>query len=402
VYIYGGKVTADVNRTSSLIGSGIGGGYARTGNVYIYGGTVVATGKDSGIGNGLSATSNGTYNFTSGNILSKNTSGAITIKGQPLNGSAYGNATLYCVKVLVQNGAGQPVAGAEVTIPISSKGYTYDYTASTNSDGIAYCWAPAVNNQNFTAAHSSEGEGTASANVATGNTNTATISLASASRKVTEKYVDEDGDAIGGDTSTTVANGGDYEKAIPDAFPGYVPVGFRVGDPNAALQKGDHISISGVSQNTTVYLVYHRLNNVLDVVFPSDLAFSAKHTDGGAITSSVYPCENRSDLPLKITFGGMQVVDPGNLRFVESAAADYELHLDLGFWRDANGTDGAAHRIDPNAADGIALGTLGGRYVGGTDASASYLTLGGFFYGPFSASPRRPNLEFAFQFELDG
>lgn len=46
------------------------------------------------------------------------------------------------------------------------------------------------------------------------------------------------------------------------------------------------------------------------------------------------------------------------------------------------------------------LGTLDGSMVGGAGTSYGYLTIGGHYEGPFTLMPKRPKLEFTFNFVL--
>ncbi len=130
VTINGGEINASSSPSSSE-GSGIGGGYFRTGNVVINGGTVIADGGDNwayAIGDGYGA-SGSSVKLNGGSI--RTLSPMIT----PINDSG---ENLYQTTVTVKDNSGNALDNTELSCTVDAT----TFTAKTDADGKLYLWLP--------------------------------------------------------------------------------------------------------------------------------------------------------------------------------------------------------------------------------------------------------------------
>jgi hypothetical protein len=121
---------------------------------------------------------------------------------------------------------------------------------------------------------------------------------------VTEKYVDINGVSIQADTSTTVTEGGLYNKSIP-ILAGYDVKGYKVGAPPAGygtFNTNNPAQIPNVSGSPTIYFVYQTHNNP-DPEPSSILAKNAsiKGTADNGTSLNPVPVEKNEEIVYKIT-----------------------------------------------------------------------------------------------------
>lgn len=101
---------------------------------------------------------------------------------------------------------------------------------------------------------------------------------------VTEKYVDEGGNTISPDTTTSVLNSDPYSNVVPDTVPGYAPIGHIVGDfSTGTLVENTAVSIGSVTNHTTVYFVYYKMQAIGNVDITLYATVGGGGTDGGQI-----------------------------------------------------------------------------------------------------------------------
>jgi len=243
------------------------------------------------------------------------------------------------------------------------------------------------------------------------------IALFSAPSKctITEKYVTEDGNTIPGrsDTKEGVPRNNDYSKVIPE-INGYIIIGYRVGSLKANLSEGDTAQIKKVNNDTIVYFIYRKLSTTISVTYPSsggmdfyvsEETYPYVKSDGEG-KSGYYTFTNKSDFPLKVTFGGMTVEDSAGLEFISDAASSAQgsNHISLSLVTPSgiagNGFTNGVASITRNSSATV-LGTLKGKYVSGQAAAASgYITIGGYYAGYLNERARNLKLTFKFTFAL--
>lgn len=154
-----------------------------------------------------------------------------------------------------------------------------------------------------------------------------------------------------------------------------------------------------ITADTTIEVYY--ASTIMTISYPvNGMSFAALHTNGGAITSGSYEFKNQSDLPVRVSFKEMSVTNSDGLNFVSNATADGEIHLNLvpGTGANPNGFTGISN-IAPGAYTSL-LGTLDGGMAGSTGKRDGYLSIGGYYKGPFTITPKLPTLEFTFNFTL--
>jgi len=122
-------------------GAGIGSGPAAdiVGTITITGGTIVARSQQteaSGVGGGKNTKVN--VIITGGSVYSTNATGMIRVNTDPSNGSQL----VYLIGVKLLDEDRNILPDSEITVSVKG-GTPYDYSAMTNSEGIAYLWLPA-------------------------------------------------------------------------------------------------------------------------------------------------------------------------------------------------------------------------------------------------------------------
>ncbi|MEA4992477.1 MAG: SdrD B-like domain-containing protein [Oscillibacter sp.] len=223
---------------------------------------------------------------------------------------------------------------------------------------------------------------------------------------VTVRYVDKNGSVIVG-----AANGTDYTlsnatTAFTISLPAvnaYQAVYYTVdggGRQDIDLSDASSYTVS-VTSNTTITVYY--ASTILTISYPlSGMAFYALHTDNGAVTSADYEFENLSDLPVQVSFKGMNVINNAGVNFVSNAVNRNEIHLSLLASSGSNGFASNLNNIIPNTSYGSPhqFGTLDGALVGTVGTTKGYLSIGGYYNGPFTLTPKLPEVEFTFHFLL--
>lgn len=215
---------------------------------------------------------------------------------------------------------------------------------------------------------------------------------------VTVKHVDKDGNVIagvaGGDPYTVTAGA---SFAVPtETVSGYIPVYYELG----GIQY-DLTTEQSIAADTPVTVYY--ASTILNISYPlNGMEFAALHTDNGAVMSADYEFKNLSDLPVQVSFKEMKVINDAGVTFVSNAANRNEIHLSLLASSGSNGFVSNLNNIIPNTPYGSPhqFGTLDGALVGTAGTTKGYLHIGGHYEGPFTLTPKLPEVEFIFHFLL--
>lgn len=252
---------------------------------------------------------------------------------------------------------------------------------------------------------------------------------------VTEKYVDElTGSSFGQNDTYAVGTTSPYNYSyggLPaDITAGgvtYTYIGYKVGDysPGDTLAGSGVPEVNGLTAAATVSLIYHKINNTIDVTFPtgSNWEFYVNqdtypYVKTGSMGSSnkYYEFKNNSDKPVYVDLTKVQVTASGGLSLVEDASlsvpgsSEYSLNLSAASPSilPAGQTNGFTTNTVTGITEGIfgagtkQLGGLDGQYINQSTPTAAngYIAIEGYYAGNLSTTSKNPQLMFTFTFSL--
>ncbi|MGL5437285.1 MAG: pectate lyase-like adhesive domain-containing protein [Lachnospiraceae bacterium] len=252
---------------------------------------------------------------------------------------------------------------------------------------------------------------------------------------VTEKYLDElTGSGFGqNDTyaaGTTSPYNYSYDGSLEDITVDgdtYTYMGYKAGDysPGDVLDGSGAPEASGLTADTAVYLIYHKITNTIDVTFPTGSSWefyvnqdTYPYVETGSMGSSnkYYEFKNNSDKPVYVDLTEVQVNASGGLSLVADASlstlgsSEYSLNLSTASSSvlPSELTNGFSTNTVTGITEGIfgagtkQLGSLDGQYITQSTPTAAngYITIGGYYAGHLSADPKSPQLMFNFTFSL--
>jgi len=244
---------------------------------------------------------------------------------------------------------------------------------------------------------------------------------------VVERYVDESTGAVfQNDTyATPTAPPYSYGGSLDDITVNgdiYIYQGYKVGSYNAGdTPDGTGVpAISAPTAHETVYLIYHKVNGIINVTFQTGAGWdfyvdqdTYPRVETGTTSGSggYYLFKNESDKPVYVDLTEVQEIASGGLSLVADASAstpgssDYSLQLlpaPMTLTGAVNGFTNTITGIIAGTHTTMRLGTLDGQYVRQAEPTSTngYVTIGGYYAGHLSAVEKNPQLTLTFTFSL--
>lgn len=365
--LYNGSATMEEGEIRGNHANGGGGVYIYDSSFTMNGGAVRENGASGG-GGGISLrTAGGTLTITQG-AITDNTAGSFAGGIYTGTGGQYNNMVIEEPVVLSGNTAGvsyKPPSNALTRFPTIQTASSSIYDHPLNGFDI-----------NFTAFF------------------------------VVVQYVGMDGNLLSQQplpNSLYVAAGNSFTPPAEE-IPGYIPRYYMLspdGTTQFALDEAQTV-------NAYMQIQVFYASTILDIEFPvGGMKFNALHSGNGAVFSPSYEFENKSELPLSVSFKKMSVIDSDGVTFVADTAVstgsrDIHLNLLLPVGVSDNGFTAGVNHIVPDTVytTPVVLGILDDKFESAGGNASGYLTIGGLYTGAFTTIPSTPQLTFAFHCEL--